>query len=133
MNKPTPPATGSGRGRGRPRIGVPVTTRLSPEDLALAIELGDGIEALGIRLAVRVAASLGIEKAKELAREIDKQEKQLSKAIAQKRRKATPPEASEKPSDGINISQLEPRSEQPIPSIDDIQTQDHLRLRQHGT
>jgi hypothetical protein len=112
-----------------------VTTRLSPEDLALAIELGDGIEALGIRLAVRVAASLGIEKAKELAREIDKQEKQLSKAIAQKRRKATPPEASplEEPSGGINISQLEPRSEPPIPPIDDIQTQDHLRLRQHGT
>lgn len=71
MTKPTT-ALGSGRGRGRPRIGTPATTRLNDDDLAVALELGDGIEALGLRRAVQVAAAMGIAAAKRLALQIEK-------------------------------------------------------------
>lgn len=81
MSDSTTPTTSIGRGRGRPKIGTPVTTRLNEDDLKLAIALGDGVEAHGIRLAVRVAASLGIIKAKEIAKAIDERERQASQEI----------------------------------------------------
>ena len=66
MSTPKPPALGSGRGRGRPSIGKPVTSRLNDEDHAFALALGDGGDALGIRRAVKIAAAMGLEKAREV-------------------------------------------------------------------
>jgi hypothetical protein len=43
-----------------------VTSRLNEEDHAFALALGDGGDALGIRRAVKIAAALGLEKAREV-------------------------------------------------------------------
>lgn len=99
MSKPTP-NQGSGRGRGRPSIGRPVTSRLSDEDHAFALALGDGGDALGIRRAVKIVASMGLEVAKELCRNLE----QVSTEETEKkpRQKRTP-----KPQDSAPMAQIQ--------------------------
>ena len=50
-----------GRGRGRPSIGPSIPVRLSEEDKAFAEELGDGVAAAGVRIAIKAARILGKE------------------------------------------------------------------------
>ena len=76
----TPPQTGSGRGRGRPSIGKPVTSRLSDEDHAFALALGDGGDALGIRRAVKIVANMGLKVAKELSRNLENTHNEVEKS-----------------------------------------------------
>jgi len=55
MNEQNP---GSGRGsgkRGRPAVGKPEQVRLSETEKALAISLGDGVLAKGVRVALQIA------------------------------------------------------------------------------
>lgn len=57
------------RKRGRPAKGDPVPIRLGPRERAIAQELGGGVVAEGIRLALVAAGRLGINAVQLLAAE----------------------------------------------------------------
>ena len=62
-SKPTPVKGDGKRSRGRPKIGKPVPARLSDEDYEIAVLIGEGNVAEGIRRALSVADSIGLERA----------------------------------------------------------------------
>lgn len=57
------------RGRGRPPKGDPVLVRLAPAERAFAEDLGGGVVAEGIRLALVASERLGIDTVRLLASE----------------------------------------------------------------
>lgn len=55
------------RGRGRPSLGKPVPVVMNDEERAMALGLGDGNIAAGVRSALRIIGAIGPEEALRLA------------------------------------------------------------------